>query len=297
LPATVRPSTFASYRSLVRTHLIPRLGKIALAKVTPANLSTAYAAMIAEGRAPRTVRHAHNVLGRALREAEIAGLVGRNVCRLTRLPRVANGEMHSLTATQARTFLIAAASDRLGALYTLAIASGARQGELFGLRWQDLDLEHGTMRITRALSRGVSGWAFTDPKTASSRRTVPIGKPATEALRSHKRRQAEERLRNGEVWQDFGLVFTTEIGTPLSPQNLLRRSYYPLLARAGLPRVRFHDLRHTAATLLLEAGAHPRVVAERLGHADPGLTLRVYAHATATMQGEATAAMDRVLGA
>lgn len=297
VPATVRPSTFAGYRSVLRTHLLPRLGRVALSKLSPADLSGAYSAMLAEGRAPRTVRHAHVVLSRALREAEIAGLVSRNVARLTRPPRVSATEMRTLTSEQARTLLRTAEGDRLHALYAVALASGARQGELFGLRWTDVDLERGTIRIARTLSRGVSEWAFTEPKTATSRRTVSVGTAATDALRAHKRRQAAERLRMGEAWQDMGLVFTTEIGTPLSPQNVMRRSFYPLLLRAGVPRVRFHDLRHSAATLLLEAGAHPRVVAERLGHSDPGLTLRVYAHATATMQREATAAMDRVLGA
>jgi len=219
------------------------------------------------------------------------------IAQATWPPAPSNAEMRTLTSEQARALIRAAEGDRLQALYAVALASGARQGELFGLRWQDVDLERGTIRIVRTLARGVSEWAFTEPKTASGRRTVPIGTSATNALRTHKRRQAAERLRIGDAWHDFGLVFTTELGTPLSPQNMLRRSFHPLLARAGVPRIRFHDLRHTAATLLLEAGSHPRVVAERLGHADPGLTLRVYAHATATMQEAATAAIDHVLGA
>jgi len=203
--------------------------------------------------------------------------------------------------------LIAADGDRFHALYVVALASGARQGELLALRWSDVDMDAGTIRITRTLICGARAgarkdngvpqveWTFTEPKTASSRRTIPIGRTAVEVLRRHRKAQAAERLLAGRAWHDGDLVFATTIGTPVNSSNL-RMLYYALLARSGLPRIRFHDLRHTAATLLLEAGVHPRAVADRLGHATPSLVMNTYGHVTERMQREATAAIDAVLG-
>ena len=139
--------------------------------------------------------------------------------------------------------------------------------------------------------------SFAEPKTESSRRTIPLGASAIAALRRHRVVQTAERLRACPIWQDLDLVFATEIGTPVDAGNFLTRTHCPLLDRAGLPRLRFHDLRQTAATLLLEAGAHPRVVAERLGHATPSLVMNTYGHATERMQKDATAALESVLGA
>ncbi len=155
------------------------------------------------------------------------------------------------------------------------------------------------MRARSASNERSSGPAneLAEPKTASSRRSILPGAAALDALRRHRKIQAEERLRAGTSWDDQGLVFTTAIGTPLDAGALLRRTHYPLLKRAGLPRVNFHALRHTAATLLLAAGTHPRVVAERLGHTTPSVTLNVYSHVTPTMQREATATLDAVLRA
>jgi len=235
------------------------------------------------------------VLGRALREAEIAGFVARNVARLTRPPRVPQAEMRTLSAEEARALLRAVEGDRLAALYAVALATGAREGELLGLKWDDVDWNAGAIRIQRTLLR--TGYELAEPKTASSRRSIPPGAAALDSLRRHRKIQAEERIRAGTSWDDQGLIFTTAIGTPLDAGALLRRTHYPLLKRAGLPRVNFHALRHTAATLLLAAGTHPRVVAERLGHTTPSVTLSVYSHVTPTMQREATATLDAVLRA
>ncbi|MHB8648122.1 MAG: tyrosine-type recombinase/integrase [Thermomicrobiales bacterium] len=295
--ATIRPSTHARYEVLVRRQLVPTLGQVTLAKLAPSDCSLAFSKMLASGLAPRTVIQARAVLGRALREAETDGLVARNAARLARPPRAPRAEMHTLSAADARTLIEAAKDDRLAALYAVAIASGAREGELLALRWIDVDWDRGTIRIQRTLQRMTGGLAFGEPKTASGRRSIPLGASAMDALRGHRVAQAAERLGAGGAWQDCGLVFASEVGTPIDAGNLLRRSYRPLLARAGLPRIRFHDLRHTAATLLLEAGTHPRVVAERLGHSTPSLVMNVYSHVTDRMQSQATATIDRILGA
>lgn len=306
VPSSVRATTYRGYEHMVRKHLVPRLGKIALGRLNPTDLTTMYSEMLAAGLAPRTVGHAHRILGRALREAEAAGMVPRNVCRLVRPPRAPHAEMKTLTAEQARTLIHASEGDRLHALYALALASGARQGELLAIRWADVDMEAGTIRITRTLVRGIragvpsaSGvpqteWIFNEPKTASSRRMIPIGQTALNVLRVHRRLQAEERLRAGSAWADGDLVFASTVGTPLDASNV-RVLYRATLRRAGLPVIRFHDLRHSAATLLLEAGVHPRSVADRLGHATPSLVMNTYGHVTERMQREATAAMDNVL--
>jgi len=317
-PSQVRPNTYRGYEVAVRCHLIPRLGRIPLAKLVPSDLTKMYADMLAGGRvaggrrakapglSPRSVGHAHRILGRALRAAEETGLVGRNVCRLVHPPRVPHAEMATLTAEQARALIHAAEGSSLHALYVVALSSGGRRGELLGLRWADVDMEAGSIRITRTLVRGTRPgerqadgppkveWSFAEPKTSSSRRTITIGRTALEALRLHRKVQTEERLGAGRAWQDGDLVFPSAFGTPIDGSNLLK-AHYALLKQAGLPHVRFHDLRHSAATLLLEAGVQPHAVAQRLGHATPSLVMNTYGHVTDRMQQQATAAMDAAL--
>lgn len=291
----VRPTTALRYEGLIRRHLIPRLGRIPLTRLAPHDLTACYAAMMSESRskrdarglAPRTAGHAHRLLGRALRDAELAGHVARNVARLVKAPRVPHQEMKAFDADQAHQLLAAAAGDRLEALYLLALSTGAREGELLALRWSDVDLDAGVVRIRRTLLRTPVGLAFAEPKTATSRRSLPIGRATVVALRAHRQRQAEERLSE--------LVFTNTLGGPVNAGEMLRARFYPLLRRAGLPRIRFHDLRHTAATLMLSAGVHPKIVAERLGHSTPMLTLTVYSHVTPTMQRAAADGLDAVL--
>ncbi len=292
--SSVRASTWIRYEQLVRVHLIPRVGVLALAKLAPTDLTKMYAAMVEDGLAPRTAGHAHRVLGRALRDAEIAGLVARNVCRLVRPPHVPHAEMRTLTSAQVRQLVAATEHDRLGALWQLGVASGARLGELLALTWDHVDFDRGSIRITRTLTRTPGGFAIGEPKTAASRRTIPIGKAATSALRRHRAAQELERRVAGAAWHRGELVFSDQIGRPVNPQHMAQ-VFRAALERAGLPRIRVHDLRHTCATLLLEAGSHPRVVAERLGHSTPALVLNVYGHVTDRMQQQATDILDRVL--
>jgi integrase len=170
-----------------------------------------------------------------------------------------------------------------------------RLGELLGLRWRDVDLEAGTLQVRQILVRMPSGLRFGEPKTKRSRRRIALSAGARDALRQHRARQAAERLRLGSVWEDHDLIFANEIGKPLDAGNLLRRDYWRTLAKAGIPWCRFHDLRHTCATLLLQQGVHAKVVSELLGHSSIGMTLDVYSHVIPDMQQHAVSAMDTVL--
>jgi integrase len=193
-------------------------------------------------------------------------------------------EFGTFTAGQVRSFLKAVRGDRLEALYVLAVTTGMRQGELLGLRWQDVDLERRRLQLVRQL------------KTRQSRRAVVLSELAVTALAEHHERQAAERERQGADWEEHGLVFPNTVGGPLDPHNLRQRSFFPLLDRAGLPRIRFHDLRHSCATLLLSEGVHPKIVSDLLGHSQIGITLDLYSHVTVTMQAVAAEAMGRLLG-
>ena len=210
-------------------------------------------------------------------------------------PRAAHREMQTLSPEQARAFLDAAQGDRFHALYVLALSTGMRQGELLALRWQDVDLDRGTVQVRGSLQRTPAGLTLTEPKTAASRRQVGLTPSAVAALRRHRVAQTEERLRFGSVWQDNGLVFCNEIGEPIDATHVTVRPFRRLLERAGLPQIRFHDLRHTAATLLLGQGVHPKMVSEMLGHTQIAITLDLYSHVTPTMQRQATDAMEAVL--
>ena len=291
----LRPRVFVRYRELLTLHAIPTLDTRPLAKVTPDDLQALYSRKLEEGLAPRTVGHLHRVLHRALADAVRWGRVARNVCDVVRPPRVQAQEMRALSPSEARQLLSAAVGDPLEALYVLAVTVGLRQGELLGLKWADVDLDADKLQVRRSIARlNGHGWLEQEPKSARSRRSVALTPLAVAALHRHRQRQIERRVR-AVAWEDNGFVFANGVGRPMTLQNLTRRSFQPLLERAGLPRMRFHDLRHTAATLLLAQGVHPKVVQEMLGHASIALTLDTYSHVTPSLQAEAAEKMQAVL--
>jgi integrase len=293
---SVKPKTFESYEWLARKHIVPALGHVKMKALSPAHLQGFYRSKLEAGLSPRTVQYLHVVLHRALKQALRWGLVPRNVAEAVDPPKPQKDEIKPLSRDEARRLLEAAHADRLEALYVLAIHLGLRQGELLGLRWEDVDLEAGTLQVRRSLSVTKEGPAFTAPKTTKSRRSVKLTTRAAEALREHLQRQLAEIEKMGDLYRDDGLIFSTTVGTPINPRNLTGRSFKPLLKRAGLPqRVRFHDLRHTAATLLLSRGVHPKLVQDLLGHATIAITLDTYSHVLQGMGDQTAVAMEDAL--
>jgi integrase len=206
-------------------------------------------------------------------------------------------EMRPLSAKEARRLLDAAKDDKFEALYVLAVTTGMRRGELLGLKWSDVDLENTRLSIRRTLTRNGNGnyVALGDTKNKKSRRTVRLTPQIVKALRSHLERQLREIEALGDSYDDQGLVFTSEAGTPINPSNLRQRSFAPLLKEAALPHIRFHDLRHTCATLLLSKGVHPTFVQELLGHATIAITLDTYSHVLPSMGDQTARVMQNVL--
>jgi integrase len=293
---TIKPRTWIRYEQLLRKHTMPMLGRTALARLTPQQVQALYAAKITEGLSPTTVHHLHAVLHRALDQAWRWGLIARNPCDLVDAPHMGHHEMQVFTPAQARTFLDAIQGHRYEALFTLALTTGMHQGELLGLHWSDVDLDSASVQVRTNLQRYKGTVSMSTPKTAHSRRQLTLSLTAIEALRRHRTRQVEERLALGADWQDQDLVFPNSTGKPANAGYLLRSEFYPLLERAGLPKMRFHDLRHSAATLMLGSGVHPKIASEVLGHARTGTTMDLYSHTSMTMQRDASAAMDRLLG-
>lgn len=291
----LRPATVASYEDTVRRYVVPAIGRIALSKLSPEDVGRMLGGLAVRKPAisPTTQRYAYAVLRIALGRAYKSGRVLRNVATLVDPPAKARTEMHPLTSEQARGFLQAVTGDRLGPLYTVAIATGMRQGELLALRWSDLDLDAGMLAVRHTLRRKTHELA--EPKTPSARRVLRLATIATNTLREHRRRQLEERLAAGRHWQDHDLVFATGAGTPLDSRNVTR-ALQDALARSGYPRQRFHDLRHAYATLMIESGEELTIVSKSLGHADLSTTANVYAHLTPAMQSRSAARMDAILG-
>ncbi len=290
----IRPSTYASYQSYVKLHIVPGLGHHALPKLTPQHVQAFLNAKTAAGLSPRTVQYIRAILRRALGQAVKWGMVSRNVATLVDPPRSVRTQVRPLTADQARALILFTKDDRLGPLFHVAITTGLRQGELFGLRWEDIDLAAGTLTVRHAVQRIDGKPALVEPKTALSRRTVTLPVSAVAALRTQRTRQLQERLLASSRWQDWNLVFASTIGTPLEPSNVTHR-FQRLLADAGLPRQRFHDLRHCAASLLLAGGVAPRTIMGILGHSQISLTMNTYAHLSPALEDEAARALDAVL--
>ncbi len=292
----VRPKTYTSYADTVRLHLIPTLGRIELSKLQPQDVTALLTAKLRAGLSPRSVRYIRAILGLVLGQALKWGLVARNVVALTDPPKAERHEITPFAPDEARRFLAVTRGERLHALYAVALALGIRQVEALGLRWRDVDLDGGTIRISKQLQRVDGKQTLVEPKTAKSRRTISLPDEIVAVLKAHRVRQLEERLQAGDHWQgeDWGLVFASPIGTPLEPSNILKQ-YKALLAKTGLPPARFHDLRHSCASLLLAQGVHPKVVQEILGHSQISMTLDIYSHLMPNAQRDAAALMNRLL--
>ena len=292
--ASVRASTYMGYESKLRTHLLPGVGHLRLSKLAPQDLEAFFNRKVAEGLAPQTVQHLRAIIRAALNDALKWGLVARNAAALVDGPRVPHSEIQPFTPEEARSFLQVIEGQRLAGLYCVAIATGVRQGEGLALTWESVNLEAGTVSIQAALQYSNGAFHFVEPKSARSRRTIALPAIAVTALRRHRARQLQERLAAGPLWEDWGLVFTTATGRPLQG-SAVTRGFQQVLARAGLRRQRFHDLRHACASLLLAEGVHPRVVMETLGHSQIGLTMNTYSHVLPALQREAAERMDKVL--
>jgi integrase len=285
---TIRRNTHRCYEGIIRNHVAKHIGPVALSKLTALGVQGLYAAMQAAGDSPRLRHLTHAVLHRAFKQAVRQNLIPRNPCDAVSPPRVARATMKALNADEAGRLLSAAAGDRLEALFVLALATGMRQGELFGLMWPDLDLDAATLSVQRQLEEINGQHALTEPKSARGRRRIDLPAVAVRAMWEHKARMLAEGHLDGPVFCDSRGGF-------LRKSNFIRQVFKPLLTRAELPDIRFHDLRHTAATLLLAQGVHPKIVQERLGHAQISLTLDTYSHVLPSMGQEAAAKLDGVL--
>lgn len=299
----LRPEGTRRYRELI-VHLTRHLGTVPLARLAPAHLDRAYAAMLAEPRgggnkalahlplAAATVLHAHRCLHTALADAVREGVLARNVADLVRPPKSETYEPTIWTIEQARAFLRQVVHSPYGPLFVVIACTGMRSGEVRALRWADLEAGAGVLIVRNGLDRHrVAG----PPKTRAGRRRIELPQLALQALKVQRVHIAEMKLAAGPAWRENELVFPSRIGTPLWPTSV-RRALHALCDQAGLPAIRPHDLRHMQASILIAAGINTKAVSERLGHSTVNLTLSTYAHVMPTLQREAAEVLDRLLG-
>jgi integrase len=294
-----RGSTALTYQVVAQRHLIKdAIGAVRLDKLRRAHVQALIDRKAAQGYAPRYVKQIHGILDHALARAVRVGILPLNPADGIDLPPQRDHPLSVFSEDETRRFLAGAAGDDLEALWIVAATLGLRRGELIGLRWPDVDLARGTLTVQRTHRRVPErGWIIADDaKSDSSRRTIQLPSVCVAALRSHRARQLERRLKLGAAWNDTGAVFDTGDGAHIHDPRYLGRRFEPLTDRLGLPRIKFHGLRHTAATNMLKRGVPVHVVAQMLGHNDPGITLRVYAHVLADMQQDAAARIDAMFG-
>ncbi|GCE18661.1 tyrosine-type recombinase/integrase [Dictyobacter kobayashii] len=294
---TIRPRSWERYEAIVRLHLVPTLGKLPLQKITPQHLDRLYRQKLESGLKPKSVAAIHGMLHTALDKAVRLGLVSRNVCKMVSPPRVVRKEITPLSAEQARKLLEAAKGHPQEVLFILALSTGMRRGELLGLKWKNVDLVSGVLRIRQALVRMPTGQGYqlAETKTAKSRRSLVLTAPAVEALKKHKAVQQQWKEAAGPFWHDNDFVFCKAMGEHLDPGYDVLVQLKMLLKKAGLPEIRFHDLRHSTATLLLEQGTNPKIVQEILGHSQISMTMDIYSHVLPTMQMDAMSKLGDLL--
>ena len=296
--ATIRPSTYGSYVQHVECHIVPHIGTVKLQKLTGSQVNALYSKLAESGKkdgkkglSPMTIHHVHACLHKACKDAVRWGHISRNPLDAADPPRKKSEgtrEMRTWTKEQLKAFLDAVKDERLSPLWHTIAMTGMRRGEAIGLRWSDVDLEAGRLSVRRALIPSGREVIVSEPKTIKGRRVIAIDPGTVEVLKAQAARQLDEQNDWDEAWTDSGLVFTLENGAALDPESV-SRYWRQAVKKSMLPSIRLHDLRHTHATLALQAGIHPKVVSERLGHATISITLDTYSHAIPAMQEEAAA--------
>lgn len=296
----LRPTTFDSYSYLVRRHIIPSLGFLTLEKLQATHIQRFYSKMLKSGLiknsgglSPGTVRKIHGILRIALNHAVKWQLVNRNVATLAEPPKNHKKEIATLDLKEVKQLLFNAQGDRYYIAFLLAVTTGLRRGEILGLRWKDVDMEAGMASIRKNLVMVNNKPVLHEPKTNRSVRMITLPSMVLQALKEHREIQNQEKIKAGAVYQDHDLIVTTHFGTPVIPQNLWKR-LKEILMETGLPDIRFHDLRHTHATLLLKQGEHPKIVSERLGHSSISTTLDTYSHVVPNMQYETVERFEKM---
>lgn len=310
LKARAKPRSVESFASIVNKHIVPALGRIRLDKLTPQQVQALlekkrqpYKTKTRSGKAiekhglsPQSVASIRTVLRSALGQALKWGMVARNVATLVDPPRIPRPQNHVIDADGARKLLDAARGERFEAILVLALTLGMRRGEILGLRWCDINFDERSIRINQALQRVGGKLQVTEVKTERSRRVVAVPDSVVRALKARRARQAQDRLVAGSDWKDGELVFTNPTGGPLEPITL-HRDFKRLLRTAEIStETRFHDLRHTAASLLLAEGVHLRMIMELLGHSSISLTANTYAHVMPAAMRDVADRMESILG-
>jgi integrase len=280
-------STLNGYRHVIAKRLSPQLGPLRLQELRPAHIQDAYAKFLAAGLSPRTVEYYHTILREALKHAMQWQLLARNPADAATPPRPARPEVQALSPEEAGRLLDAAAGSPIEPVIVFALHTGMRQGEILALTWRDVDLVRSRITVTRSARYYPGEGIITGPtKTPKSRREIALAQETLRLLKEHRKAQNELRLRAGSAWSDNDLVFPGALGQPW-PARDLYRLYQKVTRAAGLPDARFHDLRHTAATLMLRAGVDAKTVSERLGHTTVAFTLNIYAHSLPDMEVDA----------
>ena len=293
----VRANTFRSYQFQLRKYVRDDLGSYRLCDISPLQVQRLYSDLNREGLSSRVVRYTHTILNNAFGQAVKWRMLASNPCSGAELPRARQKEAQVLTIEEVARFVKVLRGTRHEVLFLVALTTGMRPSEYLAIQWKDIDFDCARIQVRRSLDwRRKGQWDFSEPKTARSRRSIPIPAEVLDRLRHHRRVQAEERLKAGPDWSDHSLVFCDRKGEPLDRQNLLRCHLRPLLKKAGISTdLTLYSLRHSCVTLMLAAGIHPKVVSERLGHSSITITLDVYSHVLPSIQVEASDKIGRVV--
>ncbi len=293
--ASYRPNTWKHYEQIIHDYVGPQIGCIKLKDLRADHIQRLYNLLLEQEIGTYTILKIHSILHSALSQAVKLGIIPRNPASVVKTPKEPSEEMQILDESQLSKLLVATRDHRLGTLIYLEVSSGMRQMEVLGLKWTDIDWIRQTIKVERQLVRpDGKGIQFAPPKTKFGKRTIDISTRTIEALREHNNNQHIEKQSAGIKWQENGLIFTNSIGGPIHPRNLVR-DFKKILKNAGLPPIRWHDLRHTAASLMLNQGVPVLVVSRRLGHSKPSITLDIYAHLIPNKQAEMVEMLDNLI--
>jgi integrase len=290
-----RSNTVTQYRIITEHHIIPNIGKNKLQEIRSIHLHQLYTELKEKGLGARTRQVVHAILHNAFKNAIREGILSRNPAEAVERPKVEQKEIHVLTEEQARQLLLTAAGDRNEALYYLALMTGMREGEILGLKWSDVDWNRGVINVQRQLQRvSHNGLNFVPLKTRSGKRQIKLGQGMLDRLSAHREKQNIERNAKGDRWHDYDLIFPSSLGTPLDCRRILR-VFKDLLTKAGLPNIRFHDLRHTSLSLLMDLGISVTTIQQRADHSKASVTTDIYGHSMARSQDLAAMQIEELI--